>query len=141
MIKKKARENRVKYVNPLNQQIHRSRSTGNVIAENKAGVKNAKQGKSKQSVSMLDKFEIACLVGSSTIFYVSLREDGDDYCFNREQIDRVVKDYRIIKAQNDSVHGLGILILKDDGPTDQQDFYHASKSDCLLYNHPFKANS
>lgn len=138
MIKKKARENRVKYQDPLTEQIYRGRSTGNVIAENKAGVKNAKQGKSKQSVSMLDKFEIACLVGSKTIFYVSLRENGDDYCFDREHIDRVEKNYRIIKAQNDSVHGLGILILKDDGPTDQQDFYHAKKSDCLLYNQPFK---
>lgn len=138
MIKKKARENRVKYRDPVTEQIYRGRSTGNVIAENKAGVKNAKQGKSKQSVSMLDKFEIACLVGSNTIFYVSLRENGDDYCFDREHIDRVEKNYRIIKAQNDSVHGLGILILKDDGPTDQQDFYHADKSDCLLYNQPFK---
>ena len=99
MIKKKARLSRNKYVDPLTQQIHTSRSTGNVIAENKSGVKNTKQGKSKQSVSMLDKFEIACLAGPSTIFYVSLREDGDDYCFKYdEKIDRVEKDYRIIKA-------------------------------------------
>jgi len=82
MIKKKARDNRVRYVDPLKLQVPRRRTTENVVAESKSSVKNGKQGKSKQSVSMLDKFEIACLVGTNTIFYVSLREDGDLYTFN-----------------------------------------------------------
>ena len=68
----------------------------------------------KYKVSMLEKFEIACLTGTSTISYLNINDEKD--IAQLSDINKVIPfPHRILELVNDKQHGFGMILLSDNG--------------------------
>lgn len=86
-----------------------------VFAETKDSKFGKKSKEKKVNVSMLAKYEIACLVGTHTFAYTDIEYEQSGYKFQKRIHKQKVKS-RVISMYNDPEFGYGLILLTDDGP-------------------------
>ena len=91
-----------------------------ILTENKS--KNKKR-KTRQNLTLVQKYEICCLVGTHTFAYTEIMPKlyvEDEFRFKKD-IWKMHIDSRVISIKDDNSHALGMIILSDEAPY-QRDF-------------------
>ena len=67
-----------------------------------------------EKTPLIQKYELACLVGADTFFFVKINMGGDSPNFDRS-FRRLDIGSRVLKVVNDKQYTMGMLMLTDQG--------------------------